>query len=176
MDGIRPNTVVDPETAKLSRARPRVIMPIEEHCQVKAWLKNTFQQAAWAPLSVFIFYAVAAKSFNVYLIYPWLDIPTHFCGGLAITYFYLAASLHAQVLIGRISRVVQLLLSLGMTAITAVIWEFLEYSSDIMLGTKMNLGVSDTLSDLFFGLLGGLVMVVVRGLTRGNAKKSLEIA
>lgn len=143
---------------------------------MKEWLRNTFQQTAWAPLSVFVFYAVAAKGFNAYIIYPWLDMPTHFCGGLAITYFYLAASTHAQARIGQIPHIAQLPLSLGLTAITAVVWEFLEYFSDIELGTKMNLGVSDTLSDLFFGLLGGLVMVVVRGLTRDNAKKSLETA
>ncbi len=143
---------------------------------MKEWVKNTFQQAAWAPLTVFIFYAVAAKGFNAYIIYPWLDMPTHFCGGLAITYFYLTASTHAQARIGQIPKIARLLLSLGLTAITAVVWEFLEFFSDVALGTKMNLGVSDTLSDLFFGLLGGLVMVVVRGITRADAKESSGIA
>jgi len=52
-------------------------------------------------------------------------------------------------------------LALGLTAITAVVWEFLEFASDFALGTKMNLGVSDTLSDLFFGSLGGTVMVLM---------------
>ena len=133
---------------------------------MKIWLKNTFQQAAWAPLLVFILYAVAAKGFNAYILYPWFDIPTHFCGGVAITYFFLAAIHHAQAKIGHIPKLIQLLLSLGLTAITAVVWEFLEFSSDIALGTKMNLGVSDTLSDLFFGLLGGLVMVAVAARAR----------
>jgi hypothetical protein len=138
---------------------------------MKLWLRNTFQQAAWAPCIVFIFYAIAAKGFNSYIIYPWLDIPTHFCGGVAITYFFLVATTHSQLLIGHIPRVVHLLLSFGLTAITAVIWEFLEFSSDIALGTKMNLGVSDTLSDLFFGLLGGIVMLFVAA----SSKKMLPI-
>jgi hypothetical protein len=125
---------------------------------MKVWLKNSFQQAAWAPLVIFVFYAIAAKGFNAYLLYPWLDMPTHFCGGMAITYFYLVAIIHSQAKIGRIPNLIQLLLALGLTALTAVVWEFLEFSSDIALGTKMNLGVSDTLSDLFFGLLGGAVM------------------
>lgn len=128
---------------------------------MKLWLKNTFQQAAWAPLAVFIFYVVAAKGFNAYILYPSLDMPTHFCGGLAMTYFYLVASARSQAMIGRIPGLVHLLMSLGLTAITAVGWEFLEYSSDVILGTKMNLGVSDTLSDLFFGLAGGIVMVAI---------------
>jgi hypothetical protein len=125
------------------------------------WLKNTLRQAAWAPLVVFVFYAVAAKGFNAnaYILYPWLDMPTHFCGGLAITYFFQVATIHSQLRLGCIPKCIQLLLSLGLTAITAVVWEFLEYSSDLALGTKMNLGVSDTLSDLCFGLLGGIVMI-----------------
>jgi hypothetical protein len=126
---------------------------------MRVWLKSTFQQAAWAPIGVFVFYAVAAKGFNAYILYPWLDMPTHFCGGLAITYFYSAAIAHSQVRLGPIPDLIRLLLSLGLTAITAVVWEFLEFSSDVALNTKMNLGVADTLSDLFFGLLGGAVMV-----------------
>jgi mannose/fructose/N-acetylgalactosamine-specific phosphotransferase system component IID len=128
---------------------------------MRGWLKNTFQQAAWAPLAVFVFYAVAAKGFSAYLLYPWLDMPTHFCGGLAITYFYTIAIAHSQAHIGRIPRLIHLLALLGLTAITAVVWEFVEFSADVALGTKMNLGVTDTLSDLFFGLLGGVVMVAV---------------
>ncbi len=128
---------------------------------MRVWLRNTFHQAAWAPLIVFGFYAAAAKGFSAYLLYPWLDMPTHFCGGLAITYFFLAAIAHSQVQIGHIPRLIHLLASLGLTAITAVVWEFVEFSADVALGTKMNLGVSDTLSDLFFGLLGGVVMVAV---------------
>lgn len=128
---------------------------------MKVWLRSSFQQAAWAPLVVFVFCAVAAEGFNAYILYPWLDIPTHFCGGLAITYFLSVAIGHSQVQMGPIPKLVQLFLSLGLMAITAVVWEFLEFSSDVVLGTKMIHGVSDTISDLFFGLLGSAVMVAV---------------
>lgn len=141
---------------------------------MKVWLQSTFQQAAWAPLVVFVFYAVAAKGFNAYIMYPWLDMPTHFCGGVAITYFYSVAIVHTQARIGRIPNLIQLLLSVGLTAITAVVWEFLEYSSDIALGTKMNLGVADTLSDLFFGLLGGTVMVALAAARRRAAPTPVQ--
>ena len=131
---------------------------------MRSWLKPTFREAAWAPLAVFCFYAVAAKGFNSYLLYPWLDMPTHFLGGIAITYFFRVATVHAQELVGSIPRSIQLVLSLGMTAVTAVVWELLEFLSDITFGTHMNLGVSDTLSDLLFGLLGALVVVVAGAL------------
>lgn len=127
---------------------------------MKAWLKNTFADAAWVPAAVVAFIAFTAKAFNVYILYPWLDMPTHFIGGAAIAYFFLATVAHSQKLVGAIPRIVQLACTLGLTAITAVIWEFLEHISDVALGTNMNLGVSDTLFDLLFGLLGGAVMIV----------------
>jgi hypothetical protein len=124
----------------------------------KLWLKASFAQAAWAPILVFVCYGVAAKVFGAYLAFPHLDIFTHFLGGAAMTYFFIAAIHHGQRLVGSIPRIVQAALALGLTAVTAIVWEFLEYASDYFLHTEMNLGVSDTLSDLFFGLGGALVV------------------
>jgi hypothetical protein len=122
--------------------------------------KTTLLQAAWAPALVFVFYTVAAKVFNAYNLYPWLDIPTHFCGGLAITYFFFTAIANSQAMIGSIPKVVQLTLSVGLTAISAIVWEFLEYLvAYLFLGSKFNMGVTDTLSDLLFGLVGAVFMV-----------------
>ena len=122
-------------------------------------LAKSLRHAAWAPLCVFVFYIIATKGFNAYLIYPWLDMPTHFFGGIAITYFYLIATRYSQVMIGNIPGLIQCLMCLGLTATTAIFWEFLEFGSDLLLGTKMNLGVSDTLSDLFFGLVGAGALI-----------------
>lgn len=141
---------------------------------MKVWVRNSFKQAAWAPLVVFVFYVVAAKGFNAYILYPWLDMPTHFCGGLTITYFFSVAITHSQVRMGCIPKSIQMLLSLGLTAIIAVVWEFFEFLSDIALGTKMNLGVPDTLSDLFFGLLGGVIMVAVAARSKRIASNSVQ--
>ncbi len=129
---------------------------------MKLWLKQAIHQSAWAPLLVLLFYAIAAKGFNAYLIYPWLDMPTHFLGGAAITYFFLCAINHGQALVEEIPALVRKLLALGLTAMTAIVWEFLEFLSDVALGTKMNLGVADTLADLFFGLLGGVLVIVLQ--------------
>lgn len=129
---------------------------------MKPWLKHAIHQSAWAPLLVLLFYAIAAKGFNAYLIYPWLDMPTHFLGGAAITYFFLCAINHGQALLGEIPVLIRKLLALGLTATTAIVWEFLEFLSDVALGTKMNLGVADTLADLFFGLLGGVVVIALQ--------------
>lgn len=127
---------------------------------MKTLLISSFRRAAWAPFTVFVFYAVAAKIFNAYIRFPWLDMPTHFAGGIAMAYLYLIVIRHAQMLTGAIPLVIQGLLSVGLTAVTAILWEFLEYLSDIAFGTMMNLGVADTLSDLFFGLSGACLLVV----------------
>ena len=126
---------------------------------MKHFLKTSFQQAAWAPAVVLICYVIAAKGFSAYILYPWLDIPSHFCGGLAITYFFCTAIRYSQSVFGNIPKAVQLTLAVGLTAISAIVWEFFEYLSDHLLGSKVNLGVFDTLSDLFFGLLGAVIIV-----------------
>ena len=122
-----------------------------------SWLKNTFRRAAWAPATVFVLYVVAASGFDLYLMFPNLDMATHFIGGVSISYFYLIAISNAKKMIGDIPVVIQFLFSISLTAMTAVVWEFLEFSSDVLFGTKLNLGVSDIISDLFFGILGAIM-------------------
>ncbi|MES2152209.1 MAG: hypothetical protein V4508_20720 [Pseudomonadota bacterium] len=126
---------------------------------MNAWLRKTLRQAAWAPLTVLALFAIASLGFDAYGLYPWLDIPTHFLGGMAMGYFFLAAIGQAQLALGPIDPLIQRLLAIGLTGMTAMSWEFLEFASDQLLGTTMNYGVQDTLSDLFFGLLGGLVVL-----------------
>src|SRR5688572_32320699 len=48
-----------------------------------------------------------AKSLRLFLVFPPLDIPTHFLGALAITYFYRVAIQNSQNLVGEIPLPVQ---------------------------------------------------------------------
>ena len=80
---------------------------------------------------------------------------------LVFVFYVLAAIAHSQTIIGRIPTLIGLTFLLGLTAIPAIVREFLEYLADAALGTKMNLGVADTLADLFFGLLGGGVIMAL---------------
>ena len=54
--------------------------------QLIDWIFATLRESARAPLSVLIFYLIG-RSLRLYEIIPSLDIPTHFIGGVAITYF-----------------------------------------------------------------------------------------
>jgi hypothetical protein len=127
--------------------------------QVIAWVLDTLRQAAWAPLGVFIFYLIA-RSLQLFSIFPLLDIPTHFLGGVVITYFYRVAFRNAQTLVGGIPFPIQVIFAFTCTGTTTIFWEFYEYSFDFFFDTQMVRGVTDTTVDFFVGLLGALVLSI----------------
>lgn len=123
------------------------------------WVSSTLRESAWAPLGVVAVYLIGL-AFRLYLIFPPLDIPTHFLGGVAITYFYLSAIRNSQKFLGDIPLPVQVLLAVTSTGTTTVLWEFYENIVDYFFGTNMVLGLEDTLKDMFLGLLGAVVLAL----------------
>lgn len=86
----------------------------------------------------------------------------HFLGGLAIAYF-VSGSLRVfggSGLIRPPDLAVHLLLVFGLTCAAAVFWEFAEWTADHTLGTQCQLGIDDTLGDMFTGVVGGSVILV----------------
>jgi len=127
--------------------------------QFFAWIIDTLREAAWAPLGVFLFYLIA-RSLQLFSLFPPLDIPTHFLGGVVITYFYRVAIRNAQRLVGEIPFPVQILFAFTCTGTTTIFWEFYEYVFDFLFDTHMVRGVTDTTVDFFVGLLGALSLSV----------------
>jgi hypothetical protein len=123
---------------------------------------QTLRKAAWAPLLVFSLVVVAEWIFHAYTRFPSLDIPTHFFGGIAVTYFFWCASANTQPVADHLPNVSQAVLAFGCTASTTILWEIFEFLSDRLLGTHMQHGLRDTLSDVFFGLAGGVAYLVLR--------------
>ena len=121
------------------------------------WVFTTLREAAWAPLGVFSLYLVALH-FQVFKLFPLADIPTHFLGGVAITYFYRVAIRRSQILAGEIPFLVQVLFAFTCTGTTTIFWEWHEYVSDFFFNTQMIRGVTDTIVDFFIGLMGALVL------------------
>jgi hypothetical protein len=121
------------------------------------WITSTLREAAWAPLSVVGFYLLGL-AFHLFDKIPQMDIPTHFFGGVAITYFYRVAIRNSQEFLGDIPLPIQILLAFTATGTTAVFWEFYENLMDFFLHTHMVLGLFDTIKDLFDGILGALVL------------------
>jgi hypothetical protein len=121
------------------------------------WISYTLRESAWAPLSVFLFYLLA-HSLQLFSLFPLIDIPTHFLGGIAITYFYRVAIRHLQKLVGEIPVPVQVILAFTGAGTTTIFWEFYEYIYDYIFKTHMIRGATDTTVDFFIGLLGALVL------------------
>jgi hypothetical protein len=143
---------------------------------VPNWLRNSFRQAAWAPLLVFCSMLAADKGFKLLRLYPWLDVPLHFAGGVAIAYFFRVCVAHSEQQFGSIPIAIQRTLSIGLTAVAAIAWEILEYLFDLNFGTLLNHGVSDTLSDLFSGLSGAICLIVLDSIAAARTAKTMSKA
>jgi hypothetical protein len=90
--------------------------------------------------------------------YPTLDIPTHFMGGVAITYFYRSAIRNSQRIVGDIPLSIRIIFAFTCTGTTIILWEFYENIMDHVFGFHMVRGLEDTIVDMFVGLSGALVL------------------
>jgi len=116
---------------------------------------------------------VLASVFHWYWTFPWFDMPMHFLGGLwlAMVYFWLkvrtnanrtqnnADGKHGSILLTVIG-------CLSFVALIGVLWEFFEFFCDVFIAAKGYVEVAqrssgDTMADLFFDLLGGLVFLII---------------
>lgn len=125
--------------------------------QIIEWGLLTLREAAWAPLCVVGFYALGL-ALHLFRMFPFIDMPTHFMGGMTITYFYRVAVRNSQKFLGDIPIAIQILLAFTCTGTTTVLWEFYENLMDHFFGFHMVRGLEDTLMDLIMGLSGALVL------------------
>ena len=123
----------------------------------KDWIFTTLKESAWAPSGIFSFYVIGLF-LGLFKLFPSLDIPTHFLGGVAITYFYRSVIRNSQMITGGIPLPVQIVFAFPCTGTTTILWEFYENLLDYFLQTHMVRGLEDTITDLFLGLLGALVL------------------
>jgi hypothetical protein len=123
------------------------------------WIFATLREAAWAPLSILGSYLLAL-AFHLFKLFPPLDLPFHFLGGVILTYFYRLVIKNSQKLVGEIPFLIQVLFAFTCTATTTILWEFYENILDFFFGTHVVRGLQDTIMDLFIGLLGAFVFSV----------------
>lgn len=121
------------------------------------WSIDTLRAAAWAPLGILGIYLLA-RELRLFKMFPPLDIPTHFLGGVAITYFFRVAIRNSQKLLGEIPFPIQILLAITCTGTIAILWELYENILDFFFATGMVRGVEDTIVDLLMGLLGAFAL------------------
>ena len=127
--------------------------------KILEWIITALRESAWAPLAVIAFYLIGL-ALGLFELFPPLDIPTHFMGGVAITYFFCSTIKHSQKFLGNIPALIQILFAFTCTGTTIILWEFYENAFDFLFGTTMVRGLEDTIVDMFVGLLGALVLTV----------------
>jgi len=114
---------------------------------------------------ILVFHIIASIN-SWYWTYAWLDMPMHFLGGfwVAMVFFNF---INPKLQITDYKLLITLILVLGFVILIGVLWEFFEFLCDVFISSKGYLevaqqGIADTISDLFFDLLGGLALLVVR--------------
>jgi hypothetical protein len=114
-------------------------------------------RAGWAPLVVFLLHVFISRVLNGYILYPPLDIPMHFFGGVAMAYFLSASftALPEDAVRVDLRAVAQFVFVVSLTATASTLWEFAEFTSDAFFGTHAQLGLEDTLLDMALGIAGG---------------------
>ena len=100
---------------------------------------------------------------GLYRTIPGLDMATHSLGGIAITYCFwqVVAILRQHAFVEPVEAPVAPILLFALATTSAVLWEFAEFTLDSYLGTHIQIDLTDTMSDLAFGMLGSLIVLLV---------------
>jgi len=115
------------------------------------------------PITVLLAHLIASRILNLYIIFPNLDIPFHYIGGLSIAYTsaQILAYLEKEKISTILNKAVFLVLIFSLTATATVFWEFAEFIGDQLLGTNIQISLANTMQDQFMGILGGATYVFI---------------
>ena len=120
-------------------------------------------RAGWAPAGVFLLHVFISVLLNGYNLFPFLDIPMHILGGIAIAYFLSVsfAALPEGVTAPHSRTLAEFVVVASLTATASVFWEFAEFIFDAIFGTHVQVGLNDTMLDMALGILGGVCFLLV---------------
>lgn len=113
--------------------------------------------AAWAPLLVLLAHQISMRT-------PWrsdLNWVIHFLGGAAAAYFLFHAARTFARELGPLRPLAHHLLAFALTAVVALSWEFAEFVIDHQWRWRLQQSLTDTMGDLFFGMLGAICALSV---------------
>ena len=126
------------------------------------WLKVAIIKAGWFPIAVFGFHQLVARGFDAYNVFPLLDIPMHFLGGVAIGVFFwvLFTSNESLRVIGGLTQFGRIIVSIMGVFVAVSMWEFAEWTTDFIGISEAQLSINDTMLDMFLGVCGGVLAVI----------------
>ena len=115
------------------------------------------------PMTVLVVHLIASKVLHLYMIFPDLDIPFHYIGGLSIAYtsVQILSYLEKEKISTKLNKVLFLVLIFSLTATATVLWEFAEFIGDQLLDTNLQISLANTMQDQFMGILGGATWVSI---------------
>ena len=115
------------------------------------------------PITVLVAHLLASKVLNLYLLFPNLDIPAHFAGGLAIAYTsaQILSYLEKEKVTAALNPGLSLVFIFSLTGTATVFWEFVEFIYDQLLSTNIQISLANTMQDQFMGMLGGVAWILI---------------
>lgn len=114
---------------------------------------------SWAPIAVLLLHSALAGLIGHR---RGLDPGFHFLGGVAGAYAVCQALVLVPRLASRVAAGHPKLMVVATVAIVAILWECAEFASDRLVGSHIQLGLSDTMMDLALGV-GGAVIGALAG-------------
>ena len=127
------------------------------------WIKCSLLKGGWAPVLVFGI-NMLVYFLGLYQKYLHADVPVHFLGGIAITFFYyksISCALQKKILGSPSSLLIRFFL-FTLICFTVVFWEFLEWIMEALFQLKLQVGLEDTLFDMLLGILGGTFIIIIK--------------
>lgn len=129
------------------------------------FLLDNFRQLLFlflAPIILFAIHLVMLMVFDIYDIYPAVDIPMHFFGGatMALAVILLLKSLEKSGVISKIQKLIDVYIVFTTVSTIAIFWEFGEFLLDFVLDTNHQPSPADTMADVFLGMLGCVVVLL----------------
>ncbi len=96
--------------------------------------------------------------------YWWTDVIMHFTGGIIIgmSYVMVLKFLQKERRIPEMTGIEFFIFVISLVALTVVIWEFLEFSSDQIFNTRAQVDLIDTMQDMFLGLTGSIIGYAIK--------------
>lgn len=121
--------------------------------------QNYFYLLIKWPALVLAFHIICTYPLGWYNTMPWLDMPMHFLGGVAIS----ASTIILFSILAKERKLEahHLVLVLGVfssVALAATLWELMEFAGDLLLKTNMQPSTADTMIDYTMAFLGAIII------------------
>jgi len=129
---------------------------------ILALARNLSPKVLWLPALVLLTYILACL-LGVTERLPWIDKVFHPVGGYAIAYC-VSRSLEMLATRGaspRLGGALRAGFIISMTATAALFWEFAEFAVDSGLAMRFQTDLTDTMSDMALGLVGGIIFLAL---------------